>query len=149
MLIADFIASLKLSIDDTGDSALLSSDQYESIVTRSLGKVNGYLNAHYQITNESISPEFESGASELIFLQSMVFIAEVMRAKVAKNYSFKSGDKSIDKTKQASVWADLHRDYLARLRESLKMMVPHLDDSMFLSVKSYPSPEIYEVSGDV
>jgi|GEM_PF-2574690 len=149
MQTADFIASLKLQIDDTGTSALLSADQYSSIITRSLGKVNGYLSTDYQIVDESMTPELDTNAFELLVVQSMVFLTEIMRAKVAKNFSFKSGDKSIDKTKQASVWADLHRDYLNRLHEILGAMVPHLNDSTFLKVKSYPSPEVFEVSGDL
>ena len=149
MQTTDFIARLKLQIDDTGTSALLSGDQYASIVARSLGKVNGYLSTGYQIVDESISPELDTNASELLVVQSMVFLTEIMRAKVAKNFSFKSGDKSIDKTKQASVWADLHRDYLSRLHEILGAVVPHLNDSTFLTVKSYPSPEVFEVSGDL
>ena len=147
MTISSFISELKLQIDDTADESILNTEQYSSIVSRSLSKVNATLGMSYQITNDEISPDLLLGSQELLTVQALVFIAETMRAKVAKNFSFKSGDKTIDKTKQPSFWADLHKDYLSRLHILTKRLAPHLDDeSGLLSPGKFPIPEVYEVS---
>ncbi len=147
MTISSFISELKLQIDDTADESILNTEQYSSIVSRSLSKVNATLGMSYQITNDEISPDLLLGSQELLTVQALVFIAETMRAKVAKNFSFKSGDKTIDKTKQPSFWADLHKDYLSRLHTLTKRLAPHLDDeSGLLSAGKFPIPEVYEVS---
>ena len=147
MTISSFISELKLQIDDTADESILNTEQYSSIVSRSLSKVNATLGMSYQITDDEISPDLLLGSQELLTVQALVFIAETMRAKVAKNFSFKSGDKTIDKTKQPSFWADLHKDYLSRLHTLTKRLAPHLDDeSGLLSAGKFPIPEVYEVS---
>lgn len=149
MLVETLISDLKLQIDDTDDVSLLSQEQYESIVSRSLAKVNGILGASFTISDGEITPGMLSDSQELITVQSLVFITETMRAKVAKNFSFKSGDKSVDKTKQPSFWADLHKDYLGRLKVLTNRLAPHLDDESGLLVSSrFPIPEVYEVSSD-
>lgn len=149
MTVEDITSELKLQIDDTADEALLTDEQYVSIVSRSLLKVNAVLGMNYQISDDGISPELSSDSLEFLTVQSLVFLSETMRAKVAKNFSFKSGDKQVDKTKQPAFWADLHKDFLSRLHTLTKRLAPHLDDkSMLLGLDKYPIPEVYEVSSN-
>lgn len=149
MTVTSLISELKLQIDDTGSESLLSSDQYTSTIHRSLKKVNSFLGTGYVIEGDEITPDLLSDSFELLAVQSLVFIAEIMRAKTAKNFSFKSGDKAVDKTKQPSFWADLHKDYLEKLHGLIKRLAPHLDDeSSLLSPDKFPIPEVYEVSSD-
>jgi len=149
LLVETLISDLKLQVDDTDDVSLLSQEQYQLVVSRSLLKVNGILGLSFAISDGEITPALLSDSQELITVQSLVFIAETMRAKVAKNFSFKSGDKSVDKTKQPSFWADLHKDYLIRLKVLTGRLAPHLDDeSGFLVAGKFPIPEVYEVSSD-
>jgi len=149
MTVTSLIAELKLQIDDTGSESLLSPDQYASTISRSLKKVNSILGMSYTVEGDEITPELLENSLELLTVQSLVFIAETMRAKVAKNFSFKSGDKSVDKTKQPSFWADLHKDYLVRLHTLTKRLSPHLDDESGLLVAGkFPIPEVYEVSSN-
>jgi len=147
MTVSSLITELKLQIDDAADEPLLSLEQYSSIVTRAVAKVNSILGMNYVISDDEITPDLLPDSQELLTVQSLVFIAETMRAKVAKNFSFKSGDKTNDKTKQPSFWADLHKDYLSRLHTLTKRLAPHLDDeSGLLSAGKFPIPEVYEVS---
>jgi len=149
MTVTSFIAELKLQVDDTAAEGLLVNEQYSSIVSRSLTRVNAVLGMSYTIAGDEIVPQLLANSKELLTVQALVFIAETMRAKVAKNFSFKSGDKAVDKTKQPSFWADLHKDYLTRLQGLSKRLAPHLDDeSGLLSPGKFPIPEVYEVSSD-
>jgi len=40
-------------------------------------------------------------------------------AKTARNFSFSSGDKKVDKTKQPSYWAELGRGYLTQYQQAV------------------------------
>lgn len=147
MTVTSLISELKLQIDDTGDESLLKQEQYSSIVSRSLTKVNAVLGMDYAVEGDKITPDMLANSKELLTVQALVFIAETMRAKVAKNFSFKSGDKQVDKTKQPSFWADLHKDYLEKLHSLTRRLAPHLDDeSGLLSAGKFPYPLIFEVS---
>ena len=149
MTITGLITELKLQIDDTGSEALLSQDQYVSTINRSLKKVNSILHMRYGVDGDEITPALQENSLELLTSQSLVFISEMMRAKTAKNFSFKSGDKAVDKTKQPSFWADLHKDYLEKLHGLIKRLAPHLDDeSGLLLAGKFPYPEVYEVSSN-
>lgn len=149
MTVSAFISELKLQIDDTANEPLLVNEQYSFIVSRSLTKVNAVLGMSYTVEGDEITPDMLANSKELLTVHALVFIAETMRAKVAKNFSFKSGDKAIDKTKQPSFWADLHKDYLAKLHSLTRRMAPHLDDeSGLFSPEKFPIPEVYEVSSN-
>jgi len=149
MTVSAFISELKLQIDDTANEPLLVNEQYSFIVSRSLTKVNAVLGMSYTVEGDEITPDMLANSKELLTVHALVFIAETMRAKVAKNFSFKSGDKAIDKTKQPSFWADLHKDYLAKLHSLTRRMAPHLDDeSGLFSPGKFPIPEVYEVSSN-
>lgn len=149
MTVTSLISELKLQIDDTGSEPLLSSEQYASTIHRSLKKVNSILGMSYAVDGDEFTPALNENSLELLTAQSLVFTAEMMRAKTAKNFSFKSGDKAIDKTKQPSFWADLHKDYLAKLHCLTKRLAPLLDDeSDLFSPGKFPVPEVYEVSSN-
>jgi len=150
MTVSDFIQDLKLQIDDVADEALLSMEQYVSLTQRALKRVNLILGTGHQIVNAAVSPDLPEPARELLNLQALVYVSETMRAKVAKNFSFKSGDKAVDKTQQPNFWAELYRDYLKRFQLRVQQLAPHLtDESTVFHPGRFPVPEVYEVSSDV
>lgn len=66
-----------------------------------------------------IQPEPEGEAHENLLLLARIHACQWMRAATANSFSFTSGDKQGDKTKQSEFWAKLEQDpreeYQARL----------------------------------
>jgi len=149
MTVSDFIQDVKLRIDDVADEALLSMEQYVSIGVRSLKRINLILGLNHQIVNDAVSPDLPETALELLNLQALVYVTETMRAKAAKTFSFKSGDKAVDKTQQPGFWSELNRDYLKQLEHRVHQLVPQLtDQSTVFHPGGFPVPEVYEVASD-
>ncbi len=120
MALSDLLASLRADLGD-GDAALFD----EATLTRCLHK-SAYLLARdldttFAVQDGEIVPEPVGEERELLLLLARIHACQVMRSVTANGFSFASGDKRVDKTKQASHWAQLEADlrtqYKARLAE--------------------------------
>lgn len=120
MALSDLLASLRADLGD-GDGALFD----EATLTRCLHK-SAYLLARdldtaFAVQDGEIVPEPAGEERELLLLLARIHACQVMRSVTANGFSFASGDKRVDKTKQASHWAELEADlrtqYKARLAE--------------------------------
>jgi hypothetical protein len=119
MLASDLVALLRLDIGDTAGEML--NDEYLSrCVTRAVYAVNKDVGASFSIDGGELAPDPTGEQRELLLLKSHINVCSLMRSITANAFSFKSGDKSVDKTKQPSFWADLQGDLEKEYRERAK-----------------------------
>ena len=121
MAVTNLIRSLRLEYHDSDDAApLLDDEQLERAVTRALASVNKDLKRSYAVDGDgNLSPALEDDDREVLLLYALVVVCRIMQAKTARNFSFSSGDKKVDKTKQPSYWAELGRGYLTQYRQAV------------------------------
>jgi hypothetical protein len=74
-----------------------------------------------------------------------------MRATTANTFSFSSGDKRVDKTKQPEHWAKLEEDLKALYKQRLSEIKPGAAASPedYIISPSDMKPVIYEQGGDL
>ena len=108
---AELIHSLRLEYHDSDEaSPLLDDEQLERAVDRAVVSVNKDLKRSYVIDeNGGFSPDLEDDDREVLLLFALVVACRMVQARVARNFSFSSGDKKVDKTKQPAYWAELAR----------------------------------------
>ena len=68
------------------------------------------------VANGEVVPEPEGETLELLLLLGQIHACQVMRATTANAFSFSSGDKRVDKTKQPEHWARLEEDLKSSTR---------------------------------
>lgn len=116
MRLDDLVAILRVDLGD-GSGELIDDASVRRAITRALPLVARDVEAAYTITNDEITPSPDSLFTELLLLRAQAFACSMLRAMTARNFSFKSGDKEVDKSKQADWWAKQERDLLDEYRQ--------------------------------
>ncbi len=124
MALSDIRASLRLEYDDTGDVPQLTDEQLNRAIARAVSAVNYNLTRAYTIVGEDLQPALSSDDEEVLLTQAMITVCAMMQSKTARNFSFASGDKKIDKTKQPDYWAKLRQSYEASYKQMISERNP-------------------------
>ena len=126
MAVTDLIRSLRLEYHDSDEATpLLDDEQLERAIDRAVVSVNKDLKRGYVIDEGGgFSPNLEDDDREVLLLFALVVACRMVQAKTARNFSFSSGDKKVDKTKQPAYWAELARGYLAQYQQAIRERNP-------------------------
>jgi len=121
MALSDLKIALRLEYHDRDvDSPLLEDEQLERALRRSVISINKDLKLGYAVDAQgNISPDLEDEDKEILLLSALSVVCRMMQAKTARNFSFSSGDKKVDKTKQPAYWAELGSSYRAQYSETV------------------------------
>ena len=124
MALNEIRVSLRLEYDDSSEPPLLSDEQLNRAITRAVMAVNLNLERAYAIVGEDFQPALVSDDEEVLLTQAMITVCAMMQSKNARNFSFSSGDKKIDKTKQPDYWGKLGQSYEAKYKEMVSERNP-------------------------
>lgn len=113
MALSDLKTALRLEYHDRDEnSPLLEDEQLERALRRSVVSINKDLKLTYAVDAQgAIIPDLEDEDREVLLLNALTVVCRMMQAKTARNFSFSSGDKKVDKTKQSKYWAELGSSY--------------------------------------
>jgi len=139
------LADLRLDMGDA-DEALLGDDYLRRCILRSITAINGDIDTDYAVDNDTLSPTPTDEHRELLLLRSQAYACSLMRSITANNFSFSSGDKKVDKTKQPEFWKEQEEALLTRYKERVRAINPDntaLDDSLLNT--GGLTPLIYEI----
>lgn len=125
MLLTELLRALRLEYHDTENPPQLEDEQLQRAVSQGLAALKKDVKQTYTLTGDgAISPDLEVEDRELLIHYSLAVVCRMMQAKTARGFSFSSGDKKVDKTKQPSYWADLGRGYLDQYRQAVQERNP-------------------------
>jgi len=143
MELSELIIQLRLEYDDSVVPYSLSAEQLNRAVKSAAAVVNKDLDRAFILTASSISPDPDPDEQEILLTRALVTVCGMMAAKTAKNFSFSSGDKKIDKSKQSSYWTKLAKDKLDWYRQLVSERNPEYGDASLIL-----KPLIYEIGSD-
>ncbi|OQA84970.1 MAG: hypothetical protein BWY28_02770 [bacterium ADurb.Bin236] len=123
MLASDLVALLRLDIGDTAGE-MLGDEYLTRCVTRAVFAVNKDFGTSFAVNAGEITPDPSGEQQEYLLLKAHINVCSLMRSITANNFSFQSGDKQVDKTKQPSFWADLQGDLEKDYKERAKSAAP-------------------------
>ena len=130
MQVSDLVATLRLDIGDTAGE-MLGDEFLNRCVVRAVYSLNKDLDSGFAVDAGAITPDPSGEEQEMLLLRAHIFVCMLMRSITANNFSFTSGDKKVDKTKQPQFWADLQgdleKDYKGRVKQQ-NPESPALDD---------------------
>ena len=138
MALSDIRDKLRLEYDDSDTPPLLSDEQLNRAITRALTAINLNLERAYAVMGEDFQPALDSDDEEALLIHSMITVCAMMQSKTARNFSFSSGDKKVDKTKQPDYWAKLGQSYEARYKQMVSERNPDYGTETVLL-----TPQIY------
>jgi len=126
MALSDLTQALRLEYHDRDvDNLLLEDEQLERALRRGIVTINKDLKRSYAVDQQgNISPDLDDDDKEVLLLNALTAVCRMMQAKTARNFSFSSGDKKVDKTKQPAYWAELGRGYLSQYQQAVSERNP-------------------------
>jgi len=113
---------------------------------RALPVVAGDVLVAYALSGGEVTPAMTAGHRELWALQTKVLVCRHLRAQAASRVSFSSGDKRMDRSREASNWADLEKAFADEYAERVRRENPATDDSV-MRIDVYPV--VYEAGCEV
>ena len=100
----------------------------------------------YALDGDLVVPGMPAGHRELWALQTKVLVCRFLRAQAASRVSFSSGDKRMDRSREASNWADLEKAFADEYAERVRRENPATDDSV---MRIDVHPVVFEAGGEV
>ncbi len=147
MLASDLVALLRLDIGDTAGE-MLGDEYLARCVTRAVYALNKDAGTSFAVNSGEVTPDPSGEEQELLLLRAHINVCSLMRSITANAFSFQSGDKHVDKTKQPSFWADLQgdleKDYRDRVKKAAQNGGVVDDDDSGIMAAPAVKPAIYE-----
>ena len=124
------------------DNVSLVGEAYATrCAERSLPLVATDVDVHYLLDDDTVTPDMPDLHRELWLLRAKILVCQSLRARASQRISFSSGDKKMDRSKEASNWADLEKAFAAEYASRVRRVNPAADDSVIsLSV----TPRVYK-----
>ena len=140
MTLEELIAVLRTDLGDPNGESI-DDTSLERAIRRALPLVCRDLDVFHKFVGGEVQPEPDDLFQELLLLRAQAFACSMLRAITARNFSFKSGDKEVDKTKQADWWARQEKDLLDEYKARIEDLKPG-DPTVAVT------PMIYEVGSE-
>jgi len=125
-LVADIVADFT---DEEGEP-LVALEYAERAAERALPLVSVDLDVLYQLDDGEVFPVMPGDHRELWLLKAKILVCRFLRAQSASRVSFSSGDKKMDRSKEAANWAALEKDLAGEYASRVKKINPAADDSV-------------------
>jgi hypothetical protein len=152
VLLTDLITDLRIDLSDP-DASLFQNNTLERCVRKAVYKLSRDAKLSLAISGNDITPEPDGEIRELLLLLGQIHACQVMRSATANAFSFSSGDKKVDKSKQPEHWAKLELDLQTEYDRRLEALNPdiQMNDDNYMITPGL-TPIIYEqglcVDGD-
>jgi len=148
--LADLVATLRTDLSDPGGD-LFTGEVLGRCILKGVYRLARDLDITLSVVDGEVSPEPEGETRELLLLLGQIHACQVMRAATANAFSFSSGDKRVDKSKQPEHWAKLEEDLKAVYKQRLGEIKPGASASPedYIISPSDLKPVIYEQGSDL
>ncbi|CAM2066723.1 hypothetical protein SCOR_15190 [Sulfidibacter corallicola] len=152
MPLTDLISTLSLDLGDP-DGHLFTEESLSRCLLKGLFPLSRDLAVTYRVVDDEIQPELGGEARELLLLLGQIHACQLMRASTANGFSFSSGDKRVDKSKQPEHWAKLEADLKQQYKQRFAVLQSDggsasTDDEVLLT-PGLVRPVVYEQGSEV
>jgi len=147
---ADLVATLRTDLSDPGGD-LFTDEVLGRCILKGVYRLARDLDITLSVVDGEVSPEPEGETRELLLILGQIHACQVMRAATANAFSFSSGDKRVDKSKQPEHWAKFEEDLKALYKQRLGEIKPGASASPedYIISPSDLKPVIYEQGSDL
>jgi len=126
----ELVTDIMADFTDEDGEALVPSEYVERAAERVLPLVSADLDVDYELSEGEVSPVMPGDHRELWLLRSKIQVCRHLRAQAASRVSFSSGDKKMDRSREAANWAALEKDMGSEYASRVKRINPATDDTV-------------------
>ena len=140
------VADILDDITGDDDEPLVAEVYVRRQAERSLPIIAADLEIAYLLVDDTVYPPISAEHRELWALQTNIFICRHLRAQASSRVSFSSGDKRMDRSREASNWASLEEAFAAEYADRLRRENPSVDPRV---LRIDVIPVVYEAGAEV
>ena len=129
-MLDQFVADILADFTDEEGASLVPEVYVQRAAERALPLVATDLDIVYELSGSIVTPEMPGVHRELWLLRSKILVCRFLRSRSAGRISFSSGDKRMDRSREASNWASLEKDLAAEYSKRVARLNPAADDSV-------------------
>ena len=129
-MLEELVQDILADFTDEEGEPLVASEYAERAAERALPLVSSDLDVPYQLSQGEVTPEMPGDHRELWLLKTKILVCRFLRAQSASRVSFSSGDKKMDRSKEAANWSALEKDLAGEYASRVKKINPAADDSV-------------------
>ena len=122
---------------DEDDEYLVSEVYVRRQAERALPVVSVDLADNYLLDDDNVSPVMADNIREVWAIRTKIMVCRHLRAQASSRVSFSSGDKKVDRSKEAANWAALEKDLRAEYASRVKRINPAADETL-ITLEAYP-----------
>jgi hypothetical protein len=136
-MLSELVQDILADFTDEEGEALVATEYVTRAAERALPLISSDLDVPYQLVHDDVTPAMPGDHRELWLVRSKILVCRFLRARSASRVSFSSGDKRMDRSREASNWAALEKDLTAEYSARVRKLNPAADDSV-LSPETRP-----------
>jgi len=129
-MLEELVQDILADFTDEEGEPLVAPKYAQRAAERALPLVSSDLDVPYQLSQGEVTPEMPGDHRELWLVKSKIGVCRFLRAQSANRVRFSSGDKSMDRSKEAANWAALEKDLAGEYASRIKKINPAADDSV-------------------
>ena len=136
MLDALVIDILNDFTDEDGEY-LVSEAYVRRQAERALPVVSADLADNYLLDDDNVSPVMADDIREVWAIRTKIMVCRHLRAQASSRISFSSGDKKMDRSREAANWAALQKDLTDEYAARIKRLNPLADETL-IQLEAHP-----------
>jgi len=132
-MLAQLVADIQSEFLNEAGEPLFEEAFVERHAVRALPLVSLDVGIEYALSDDAdpvVSPDMPDTHRELWVLRTKLLCCGMLRSQASTRLSFTSGDKSMDRSKEATNWAAFCKDLLEEYKALLAKVNPGADESI-------------------
>jgi hypothetical protein len=129
-MLEELVQDILADFTDEEGEPLAAQEYVYRAAERALPLLASDLDVPYQIEDDDVTPAMPGDHRELWLLKTKILVCRFLRAQAASRVSFSSGDKSMDRSREASNWAALEKDLGTEYADRVRKVNPGADESV-------------------
>ena len=137
-MLEELVADILTDFTDEDGSALVSEEYVERAAERSFPLIVADLDEEFELDDSGeVTPEMSGPRREIWLTKTKIMVCRFLRARSSSRVNFSSGDKKMDRSKDAANWAALEKDLASEYANRVRRINPAADESV-LTTTIYP-----------
>jgi hypothetical protein len=136
-MLNELIADIARDFTDEEGEALAPIEHLENRARRALPLLAADIGIAYRLDGDAVIPEMPGDQRELWALRVRIDVCRLLRTQAATRVNFSSGDKKMDRSREAANWAALEKDLQSEYALGVKRINPMADEDL-LALDAYP-----------
>lgn len=136
-MLDELVQDILSDFTDEEGEPLVSDAYIRRQAERALPVLSADLGAEYELNEDDVVPQMPLDVREVWIIRTKILLCRHLRAQASSRVSFSSGDKKMDRSREAANWAALQKDLTEEYAAGIKRLNPLADETL-IQLEAHP-----------